>query len=66
MLGTKMRALFQRKRGRDLFDLYWALADNLPGAKDRVGPDGFDALQNPLSPDFKLKLESDWQLLLKS
>ena len=26
MLGTKMRAMFQRKRGRDLFDLYWALA----------------------------------------
>ncbi len=26
MLGTKLRALFQRKRGRDLFDLYWALA----------------------------------------
>lgn len=25
MLGTKMRALFQRKQGRDLFDLYWAL-----------------------------------------
>jgi len=25
MLGTKMRALFQRSRGRDLFDLYWAL-----------------------------------------
>ena len=25
MLGTKMRTLFQRKRGRDLFDLYWAL-----------------------------------------
>jgi predicted nucleotidyltransferase component of viral defense system len=25
MLGTKMRALFQRERGRDLFDLYWAL-----------------------------------------
>lgn len=25
MLGTKMRALFQRNRGRDLFDLYWAL-----------------------------------------
>lgn len=24
MLGTKMRALFQRSRGRDLFDLYWA------------------------------------------
>jgi predicted nucleotidyltransferase component of viral defense system len=26
MLGTKMRALFQRRRGRDLFDLYWALS----------------------------------------
>jgi predicted nucleotidyltransferase component of viral defense system len=25
MLGTKMRALFQRQKGRDLFDLYWAL-----------------------------------------
>jgi predicted nucleotidyltransferase component of viral defense system len=25
MLGTKMRALFQRKKGRDLFDLYHAL-----------------------------------------
>lgn len=25
MLGTKMRALFQREQGRDLFDLYWAL-----------------------------------------
>ena len=25
MLGTKLRALFQRRHGRDLFDLYWAL-----------------------------------------
>lgn len=28
MLGTKMRALFQRMRGRDLFDLYWALTQS--------------------------------------
>ena len=28
MLGTKMRAMFQRKRGRDLFDLYWALTES--------------------------------------
>ena len=28
MLGTKMRAMFQRKRGRDLFDLYWALTNS--------------------------------------
>ena len=26
ILGTKMRALFQRRQGRDLFDLYWAMA----------------------------------------
>ncbi|MDP2787987.1 MAG: nucleotidyl transferase AbiEii/AbiGii toxin family protein [Pseudomonadota bacterium] len=26
MLGTKLRALFQRRRGRDLFDLYWAFS----------------------------------------
>jgi len=26
MMGTKMRALFQRKRGHDLFDLYWGLS----------------------------------------
>jgi predicted nucleotidyltransferase component of viral defense system len=32
MLGTKMRALFQRRRGRDLFDLYWALAKANPPA----------------------------------
>jgi len=25
MLGTKMRAMFQRRRGRDLFDLHWAM-----------------------------------------
>jgi predicted nucleotidyltransferase component of viral defense system len=27
MLGTKLRALYQRKKGRDLFDLYYALAN---------------------------------------
>ena len=37
MLGTKMRALFQRRRGRDLFDLYWALT--LTGASP-VDPGG--------------------------
>ena len=36
MLGTKMRALFQRRRGRDLFDLYWALRL----AKPAVAPAG--------------------------
>lgn len=30
MLGTKMRAMFQRRRGRDLFDLYWALTKASP------------------------------------
>jgi predicted nucleotidyltransferase component of viral defense system len=31
MLGTKMRALFQRQKGRDLFDLFWALT--VPGVE---------------------------------
>lgn len=31
MLGTKMRALFQRSKGRDLFDLYWALTESKKG-----------------------------------
>ncbi len=35
MLGTKMRALFQRRRGRDLFDLYHALTF----ARPPVDPD---------------------------
>ena len=26
LIGTKMRALYQRKKGRDLFDLYQALS----------------------------------------
>jgi predicted nucleotidyltransferase component of viral defense system len=30
MLGTKLRALFQRRRGRDLFDLHWALTHAKP------------------------------------
>lgn len=25
LLGTKLRALYQRRKGRDLFDLFWAL-----------------------------------------
>lgn len=28
LLGTKLRALYQRKKGRDLFDLYWALKNH--------------------------------------
>lgn len=28
LLGTKLRALYQRKKGRDLFDLYWAFANH--------------------------------------
>ncbi len=27
LLGSKLRALYQRRKGRDLFDLYWALTN---------------------------------------
>lgn len=30
LLGTKLRALYQRKKGRDLFDIYWALTHTDP------------------------------------
>jgi len=41
MLGTKMRALFQRERGRDLFDLYWALTHASPPVDPRIIVDAF-------------------------
>jgi predicted nucleotidyltransferase component of viral defense system len=41
MLGTKMRALFQRKRGRDLFDLYWALTQAKPAVDPQAVIDSF-------------------------
>lgn len=41
MLGTKMRALFQRKRGRDLFDLYWALKQAKPAVNPQAVIDSF-------------------------
>ncbi len=41
MLGTKMRALFQRKRGRDLFDLYWALTQAKPPVDPQAVIDSF-------------------------
>jgi len=34
LLGTKLRALYQRKKGRDLYDLYIALTRNLSLDKD--------------------------------
>jgi predicted nucleotidyltransferase component of viral defense system len=30
LLGTKLRALYQRRKGRDLFDLYWAFTHHKP------------------------------------
>ena len=30
LLGTKLRALYQRKKGRDLFDLWYVLKDHKP------------------------------------
>jgi predicted nucleotidyltransferase component of viral defense system len=33
LLGTKLRALYQRRKGRDLFDLYWALSNTAVDAE---------------------------------
>jgi predicted nucleotidyltransferase component of viral defense system len=35
LLGTKLRALYQRKKGRDLFDLYYAI-ENLDPDTDKI------------------------------
>jgi len=35
MLGTKLRALYQRRKGRDIFDLWYALAQGA-AAPERV------------------------------
>ena len=41
MLGTKMRVLFQRRRGRDLFDLFWALERGTPPVDPEAVVDSF-------------------------
>ena len=41
MLGTKLRALFQRSRGRDLFDLYWALTLAEPPVRPKAVIESF-------------------------
>jgi predicted nucleotidyltransferase component of viral defense system len=38
MIGTKMRALLQRDKGRDLFDLWWALTAPTPAAVQKLDP----------------------------
>lgn len=44
MLATKMRALFQRRKGRDLFDLHWALTN--PSALPVAIPEILKAFQH--------------------
>jgi predicted nucleotidyltransferase component of viral defense system len=44
MLATKMRALFQRRKGRDLFDLYWALTSK--AARPVIVEEVVDAFQH--------------------
>jgi predicted nucleotidyltransferase component of viral defense system len=36
LLGTKLRALYQRRKGRDLFDLYWAMTHQNVDAEKTV------------------------------
>ena len=36
LLGTKLRALYQRRKGRDLFDLYWALKNRQVDAEKLI------------------------------
>ena len=49
MLATKLRALFQRKKGRDLFDLYWALTE--AGATSIAPADVIAAFQHYMTQE---------------
>ena len=42
MLGTKLRALFQRETGRDLFDLFWGLTKSAPPADPSAAVESFE------------------------
>lgn len=64
LLGTKLRALYQRRKGRDLFDLWWA-ATHAPVDLDRVvacfreylKADGFRVSRAELEANLAGKLE---------
>ena len=63
MLGTKMRALFQRRRGRDLFDLYWALTR----AKPAVDPSAIiESFEHYLSREGSKATRAEWVGILDS
>lgn len=61
LLGTKLRALYQRKKGRDLFDLWYALVNLEPDVEKIT--ETFNAYMNfvtgkpPTQKQFRLNLE---------
>jgi len=61
MLGTKLRALYQRKKGRDLFDLYHALSnlelDTYSIMKCYKGYMAFSVENPPTKKQFLLNME---------
>lgn len=61
LLGTKLRALYQRKKGRDLFDLYYAL-ENLEVDTDKIIECFYTYMYHednkaPTAREFELNLE---------
>jgi len=72
MLGTKLRALFQRDKGRDLFDLWYAWnCSQRPGATASITPmrvaNAFRFyLEQEKSPFSKAQLESELARRMKS
>ncbi|MEX2411731.1 MAG: nucleotidyl transferase AbiEii/AbiGii toxin family protein, partial [Candidatus Paceibacterota bacterium] len=65
LLGTKLRALYQRKKGRDLFDLYYAL-ENLELDIDKIIECFHAYMQEeenkaPTAREFEMNLEEKMQ-----
>lgn len=61
LLGTKLRALYQRRKGRDLFDLYVALTKSEVNAEEIIRCYhryiGFSVAQPPTKKQFLLNME---------
>lgn len=61
LLGTKLRALYQRRKGRDLFDLYVALTKSVANAEEIIRCYhryiGFSVAQPPTKKQFLLNME---------
>lgn len=66
LLGSKIRALYQRKKGRDLFDLWYAITHTTPSPEKTIEAfkvfmksSGVSITKNQLEKNMELKIQDD-------